>query len=286
VTTFDLLRDLFATHPSYGAGRAGKLEVGPAPPEAVRRTVGDWYASAGEVFQVDSSFLLDGRRLICALAYLDESTCRLLTPDDLLAAIEREIDGLERELSEHGRELRDRCHGRGGELQVTSRTLDPMAAARQSRLQVLVHDEKAPGRFLLLPRDAQVLEHDPSTLSVAKAVAMAAARHDRPPSQSGGADPLPIGIFDVADAAPQWPTFGIAVVWPGATTTTTSEAADAARTIVVQAPFPGDADLDLTQEQLLALYTAGRMACREFLDGWDFERWLATFRPGSPPVVA
>jgi hypothetical protein len=274
VTAFDLLRDLFATHPAYGEGRAGKVVIGEAPSGARRRTVDDWFDAAGDVFEIDSSFLLDGRRLTCALAYLDGPTCELLAPDKILITIEHEIDGLEAQLSDHGRRLRDACHG-GSDAEVTTPSPSPTAAARESRLQVLVRDPGS-GRFLLLPRDAQALGRDPASLSVAAAVAMSAGP---------GAEPLPVSIFDVEDAAPQWPTFGITVVQQ-AIATHTADPADAARTIVVRMPFELRDDVDPTQDHLFDLYAAGRSACREFLDGWDFERWVSTFRASPPPSQA
>src|SRR4051794_7475664 len=152
VTTFALLGDLLPTHPSYGGGRAGKLGLEAPPGADVSRPVDDWFAAAWELFEADSSFLLDGRRLVCALAYLDGPTCEVLSRDGFLAEVEREIGTLDSELNAYGLHLRKACRGALSTPVDAPPAAGPGAAARESRLQVVVLQEQS-DRVVVLPRD-------------------------------------------------------------------------------------------------------------------------------------
>ena len=281
VAAVEVLGALLPAHPSYGGGRAATVKLEVPAADAPRKPVGDWFYAASELFAADSSFMLDGRRLVCALAYLDAATCEALSRDGVLAEVEREVGTLDAELNDHGLRLREDCRG---ERAAQPRTPGPApeAAARESRLQVVVHERQG-GRLSILPRDARVLGENAGDLPVADLAVGAAARAPFKPvdrvtpagntlsyQDAGHAGGSPVGLFDVSDGEPAWPTFGIVVAVPGEAAT--PPPVDAARTIVVLATAPAPEGLDMT------LYEAGYAACREFLAGWDFARWRETFR--------
>jgi NTE family protein len=119
----------------------------------------------------------------------------------------------------------------------------------------------------------------------------------------------PIDIFDKIGAGPpRWPTFGVrldalgigtepAVVRPVegpvemgvALIETSLEACQAehvlnpcnlARSVNVDTRGVSATDFSLSEADRAALVSAGRGATRAFLDGWDFDRWLARCRGG------
>jgi NTE family protein len=127
----------------------------------------------------------------------------------------------------------------------------------------------------------------------------------------------PVWLFDCADdEPPQWPTFGMLLVEPEpsvsigarlprarmegkgpgavvdyvkALAQTMMEAHDRmyveqanyARTIPIPTLGVGTTEFDLSPERALALFDSGRWAAEKFLDGWDFDAYVAEFRSGK-----
>lgn len=124
---------------------------------------------------------------------------------------------------------------------------------------------------------------------------------------------FPVWIFD-SDGEPPWPTFGLMLVEPEpraepgadqATAPDTSfvtyikdlastmmEAHDRmylqndtfVRTIPIPTLGVGATEFDLAKEKADALFESGRNAAVDFLAGWDFEDYVATFRSGERPT--
>ena len=117
---------------------------------------------------------------------------------------------------------------------------------------------------------------------------------------------FPIEVFDRHDRRPRWPTFGIklsarrdaAVGYeyqtrglPGLTRalvgTMTSfhdrlhidDPSVIARTIFVDTMHVKATDFDLTRDSAERLYNSGRIAAEKFLETWDFDKYLAHWRP-------
>jgi NTE family protein len=123
----------------------------------------------------------------------------------------------------------------------------------------------------------------------------------------------PIWLFDApAGQRPQFPTFGMLLVAPGPTapllpTPPTAaelprvggnvaflkaivdtmmdahdrlyvQQADYARTIPIPTLGVRTTEFDITPAQTAALFESGRSAAAAFLDGWNFERYIAQFR--------
>jgi NTE family protein len=127
----------------------------------------------------------------------------------------------------------------------------------------------------------------------------------------------PVWLFDCDDGTPpDWPTFGMLLVEPkpripvgarlpkpkhagsGAAAVldyvkslaqTMMEAHDRmyveqasyARTIPIPTLGVGTTEFDLSKERALALFDSGRWAAEKFLDKWDFDAYIATFRTGK-----
>jgi NTE family protein len=127
----------------------------------------------------------------------------------------------------------------------------------------------------------------------------------------------PVWLFDCEDgSAPEWPTFGMLLVEPKpevsigarlpkarmegsgphavidyvkALAQTMMEAHDRlyvqqanyARTIPIPTLGVGTTEFDLSPERALALFDSGRWAAEKFLDGWDFDAYVAEFRTGK-----
>ena len=127
----------------------------------------------------------------------------------------------------------------------------------------------------------------------------------------------PVWLFDCDDGTPpDWPTFGMLLVEPKpripvgarlpkpkhagsgaaavldyvkALAQTMMEAHDRmyveqasyARTIPIPTLGVGTTEFDLSKERALALFDSGRWAAEKFLDKWDFDAYIATFRTGK-----
>jgi NTE family protein len=125
---------------------------------------------------------------------------------------------------------------------------------------------------------------------------------------------FPVWLFDSPPGQPpEWPTFGLLLVEPEpkkpighrlpeddrgvsalidyvkAMAQTMMEAHDRlyieqeeyARTISIPTLGVGTTEFAITGERALALYESGRSATKEFLDTWDFGRYVARFRSGA-----
>jgi NTE family protein len=128
---------------------------------------------------------------------------------------------------------------------------------------------------------------------------------------------FPVWLFDCEDGEPpEWPTFGLLLVEPKpsvpigarlpaprmagsgpgavidyvkALAQTMMEAHDRlyveqanfARTIAIPTLGVGTTEFELPRERAIALYDSGRWAAEKFLDGWDFDAYVAEFRTGK-----
>jgi NTE family protein len=128
---------------------------------------------------------------------------------------------------------------------------------------------------------------------------------------------FPVWLFDCEDGEPpEWPTFGMLLVEPkpsvpiGARLPTPRmagsgpgavidyvkalaqtmmeahdrlyvEQASFARTIPIPTLGVGTTEFDLPRDRALSLYDSGRSAAEKFLDGWDFDAYIAEFRSGK-----
>jgi predicted acylesterase/phospholipase RssA len=290
VTSTDVVRELLLTHPSYASGRAASFELAKAPISAERQPVESWLAAVSALYRPDPDFLLDGRRLICGLAYLDAGLHEELARWGFLDVIEAELGGVEPDLTEKGRSLRA-ARRSGGDVPAPEAV--PPPADELASLQILV-SELVDGRptLLVLPRDSGRLGVSAHDLSIAEAVRMSVSLESvftpyvrrnpvtgREQRLADGtlAATFPVSLFDVSGAPPLWPTFGVRAFDPGASATS-SDATDASRTIAIPVQGVSGAEFDLTRERALRLYEWGREACRDFLAGWSFERYLTEFR--------
>jgi NTE family protein len=126
---------------------------------------------------------------------------------------------------------------------------------------------------------------------------------------------FPVWLFDREGAEPRWPTFGLRLVEPEPSkpighrlpgeedgvqrgslldflksiVATAMEAHDRlyleqatyARTIPIPTLGVGTTEFEITDERRDALYDAGHKAASDFLDGWDFDAYVAEFRRGK-----
>lgn len=167
-------------------------------------------------------------------------------------------------------------------------------------------------RLVRIPWDLPNYGLDPDDFSVARAVrASAAVPFAYQPVVVSGAtwvdggllSNFPVQLFDSTDDQPRWPTFGIRLSAPagmapthqirgplslafGALETLISDQ-DAAyiddpctvqRTIFVPTESVSALDFDLTDEERAALYDRGLRAAEEFLQTWDYPRYLRECR--------
>lgn len=122
---------------------------------------------------------------------------------------------------------------------------------------------------------------------------------------------FPVWAFDVP-GTPRWPTLGLLLVdehprdalggeplppGPGPIDFLKSlvstalqardrqylESADFVRTVAIPSLGVGTTEFGLSPERAQALYTSGREAAAHFLETWDFEVYVRTFRHGVPP---
>jgi NTE family protein len=123
---------------------------------------------------------------------------------------------------------------------------------------------------------------------------------------------FPVWLFDCRGGVPDWPTFGLLLVEPNlrehlgeriepprrergvaalvdylkslVQTMTAAhdrqyvEQADYARTIPIPTLGVKTTEFDITRDRALALYESGRKAAEEFLETWDFDAYIASFR--------
>jgi NTE family protein len=90
-----------------------------------------------------------------------------------------------------------------------------------------------------------------------------------------------ISVFDRPEEPPRWPTFGMRLSvqangkgqlhWE-------MPDEDRVRTIAIPSLRIMPTEFDVSRERTLALYEAGRSAAEEFLQGWDWQRYLETYR--------
>ncbi|MDQ4049723.1 MAG: patatin-like phospholipase family protein [Actinomycetota bacterium] len=126
---------------------------------------------------------------------------------------------------------------------------------------------------------------------------------------------FPVWLFDREGREPRWPTFGLLLVEPdpkvpighrlpgeehgaergslldyvkGMALTMMAaherlylEKATYARTIPIPTLGIGTTEFDITPERVRALYESGRNATSEFLDHWDFDKYIEEFRRGK-----
>ena len=120
----------------------------------------------------------------------------------------------------------------------------------------------------------------------------------------------PIGIFDRTDGQPpRWPTFGLklsaqphtlteqrfkvdgslSLAWATIRTMMNFhdqmhiDAPDAlARTMFIDTLDVDATDFDIDEATQLQLFENGRAAAADFLSNWDFDRYVATYRSGTP----
>lgn len=293
VAALQIVTALLLTHPSYGGGSASSHPLPPAGAGAPQRPLGAWLSSVQAVYRPDPDFLLDGRRVISGLAYIDDDVFTALSADGFLAQIEAELSDIEADLNEAGRRIRaGRWSGRDVTAELAA--LEVASAAEPlSRLQILVSEVSVdPARPLILPRDASELGTTAAELELPVVVRMSMSQEGAfPPylwkNQRSGVEQLladggrtssfPVSLFDVSDDAPLWPTFGIRVVNPAAPRSQL-DARDATRTIAIAAEGFSGAEYEISRAEALRLYNAGLEACRDFLTHWDFNRYLEQFR--------
>jgi len=125
---------------------------------------------------------------------------------------------------------------------------------------------------------------------------------------------FPVWLFDCQDRDPSWPTFGLLLVEPDpkvpigdrieartgeeergsvldffrslAATMMAAhdrlyvEKATYARTIPIPTLGVGTTEFDITPERIQALHASGYRAASDFLDAWDFQAYIETFRRG------
>lgn len=172
-------------------------------------------------------------------------------------------------------------------------------------------------RLVRIPWDLDTYGIDPDDFSVARAVrASSATPFVFEPVRVWGAtwvdggllSDFPVELFDLPDATPRWPTFGIRLsARPGIPPThpvcgpvslgtaaleTLLSNQDAAyiddpctvrRTIFVPAQDVNPIDFNITPEQRDALYESGLRAGEEFLATWNYEEYLADCRAPVTP---
>ncbi len=191
------------------------------------------------------------------------------------------------------------------------------------RLRVIAADVSR-GRLLVLPQDIARFGVRPEDLSVALAVRMSMSipffyepvqlRDMRTGRVSyivdgGILSNFPVWLFD-SQGPPRWPTFGFRLVGPGevdggyrqirmpldlalAIVSTMMaahdarhlQAADHVRTISIPTLGIGTTRFGISAAERRALYEAGRKAAADFFAGWDFGRYVRTFRAGIWPAV-
>lgn len=128
---------------------------------------------------------------------------------------------------------------------------------------------------------------------------------------------FPVWLFDCSGRRPSFPTFGLLLQTPGQSTPlvapkpgaeprvgpiksnlsffrsigeTMMEAHDRlyvasanyARTIPIPTLGVGTTEFGIAPQRARDLFESGRTAARAFLSTWDFDAWVAQFRPGTP----
>jgi NTE family protein len=145
------------------------------------------------------------------------------------------------------------------------------------------------------------------------------AEHEHTIVDGGMLSNFPVWLFDCpGDQRPRWPTFGLMLVEPEPRTAighrlaheddaeiehgslidfakglalTMMAAHDRmyldeatfARTIAIPTLGVGTTEFEITPARVQALYQSGYDAAERFLDGFDFEKYIATYREAEPP---
>ena len=129
---------------------------------------------------------------------------------------------------------------------------------------------------------------------------------------------FPVWLFDCHGRDPHWPTFGLMLVEPeprqalghrlsneddpeiehgslidfakslaltmmAAHDRMYLDEATFARTIAIPTLGVGTTEFEITPERVQALYQSGYDAAEKFLDGFDFQKYIATYREAEPP---
>jgi hypothetical protein len=97
VSSWEIVRGLCQIHPEYGDGFAEKLTSEEPPRQQEKKRVIEWLAEAKQnVEMTPRNGIVDGRRLILALARLDQDLSQFLSKREFLSLLEKEINEKER----------------------------------------------------------------------------------------------------------------------------------------------------------------------------------------------
>lgn len=197
------------------------------------------------------------------------------------------------------------------DLKITEEWANTLPEPQRYKLVVMVADVGR-GRLLRLPWDYHLLGLDPDTQLVADAVCASAAipffykpvkMSDTLLVDGGLLSNFPVDVFDGYAPPVTWPTFGIKLSakedanmvsnnlgsvfgFPMAILDTLLNAYDQShldnpattlRTIFVDAGKVKTTDFGLSRQKREVLRTSGRNAAKEFLEAWDYEKYLTMF---------
>ena len=150
---------------------------------------------------------------------------------------------------------------------------------------------------------------EPATIDYRRSSGGVFTEHTSTIVDGGMLSNFPVACFDRDDGRPpRWPTFGIKLSHRAALEWTPKEAdnpvelamamigtmrefydgmhideaSTLSRTIFVDTFGIKATDFDLSDSDADRLYESGRSAAEKFLSRWNFEEYLATFRPGGP----
>lgn len=91
VTSWAIVRGLFALHPEYGGGRGRELARRPGPTSVLAKTVPGWLGKVEDLLEPSRVDVLHGRVMILALARIDRELGHYLAAEGVLEALQREL---------------------------------------------------------------------------------------------------------------------------------------------------------------------------------------------------
>lgn len=91
VTSWSIVRGLFALHPEYGGGRGRELARRPGPTSVLAKTVPGWLRKVEDLLEPSRVDVLHGRAMILALARIDRELGHYLEAERVLGALEGEL---------------------------------------------------------------------------------------------------------------------------------------------------------------------------------------------------
>lgn len=91
VTSWAIVRGLFALHPEYGGGRGRELARRPGPTSVLAKTVPGWLRKVEDLLEPSRVDVLHGRVMILALARIDRELGHYLAAERVLEALQGEL---------------------------------------------------------------------------------------------------------------------------------------------------------------------------------------------------